>query len=252
MARPVAWTPITLPYGLWREGERLREAAVRVMDGHDEMALEEAQARGATPLAMGSALVERCARLAGAPLTAGALALGDREVMLRALHAETIAPRFEAMAACGCGGTIVFDLDLRKLASPVPEPGPTHHLRLGGRLLTVRVPSAADLAAALENDAPELALARACAGMDEASAKLSQSLARLDPNAECELHLECPDCRGASAVYLDALSLLRHALARSGSIFGQVDRIARAYGWSETDILDLPRPRRLHYLALTQ
>lgn len=248
--RPAAWTPVALPYGLWRGDAAFRSASVRSLDGRDEMALEDAQVRGATPLALGNMLIERCARIDGAPFAVGALALGDREILLRALHAETVAPRFEAMVACGCGGVIVFDLDLRALAAPAPEPGPTHRLRIGGRVLTVRVPSTSDLAAALGSEAPDRALAYACAGLDTANDALSEALARLDPNAECALRLDCPDCGAASTAYLDAFPLLRHALAETGSIFAQVDRIARAYGWSETDILDLPRPRRLRYLAL--
>lgn len=251
---PAASAPldVTLPYAAACAGIEAAALTVRPLGGEDELLLDEALEAGANPAAAASLLIGRCLLRGGVPIGARArvLALGDREVALRAVYAATFGPSFVARVACGagCGEAIEFDMDLRALVQPAPEAGPSH--RIGGA--PCRVPTGADVEEALARPGdPGAALAAICTGgaaLD--GALLARELARLDPNAECALDLECPHCGAMTQALLDGLDLIRNALSESGGIMAQIDRLARAYGWSEAEILALPRARRLRYCAL--
>jgi hypothetical protein len=243
------WTEVELPYGWWRGDEVTHSASVRAIAGEDELALQSSLAKGASPLAAATLLIERCARAGEAPVDADALVMGDREVLLRAIYAASVAPAFEALVTCDCGAEMHFDVDLGRLTAAVPEAGPRHRLRIGGREVQIRLPVGADVAAAISSDAPEKALLRACAG-GARSRVVTEALARLDPNAECAIELECAECGRRTTTFLDAFDILSRALGEGGDMLRQVDLLARIYGWSEAEILALPRHRRRRYCAL--
>jgi hypothetical protein len=48
------------------------------------------------------------------------------------------------------------------------------------------------------------------------------------------------------------MTVLMNAITSGGDIFRQVDRIARAYHWTEADILSLTAARRQVYLRLVE
>lgn len=243
-------TEVTLPYGRWRGNEVARSVYVRGLEGRDEEAFEAALTLGRTPLDAGNALLTRCVSLAGEPIDAAALVLGDREILLREIYAETVAPSFEALVDCECGAAVQLEVDLRALAVPAPEPGPVHLVDIGAARLNVRLPCAGDLAVAMMSTDPPAALLRRCADAEDHDEILADAIAWLDPNAECAIVLECPDCAASTTAYLDATDLLRRTLSERGDLLAQVDLLARTYGWSESDILSLPRRRRQRYLDL--
>lgn len=248
---------VALPYGIWRDGQATHALRLRAVSGEDELALEEALSAGAAPLDLATLLIARCAHdAAGAPIgepMATALVLGDREVVLRALHAISFSRHVEANIACaqGCGETIECTLDLDGLVAPAPEPGPLHALLLDGAVVQARPPTGRDLGQAMRAADPAAHLIAACAGdpsIDRAA--LAAELARLDPNAECAIDVGCPACGGATRLYLDGFELLRRALRAGGGILTQIHLLARSYGWREADILALPRARRLRYCEM--
>src|SRR2546425_195739 len=60
----------------------------------------------------------------------------------------------------------------------------------------------------------------------------------------------CPECGRAQAVRFDIQSfLLGSLLADRAPLFGDVHRLARAYGWSRESILALARHERRAYAA---
>ena len=89
---------------------------------------------------------------------------------------------------------------------------------------------------------------------DKALPALRQALpevfASLDPQAETTLLLHCPVCGVETRVLFDAGTFLLAALVRTNDIFCEVDRLARAYHWSEAEILALPVSRRRRYVGL--
>jgi hypothetical protein len=84
-------------------------------------------------------------------------------------------------------------------------------------------------------------------------AELAQRVAASDPFADITFDLSCPECGAGWESPLDAGAFvwarLRSAARR---LLGEVDELARAYGWSEEQILSLPPQRRASYLELVR
>lgn len=76
------------------------------------------------------------------------------------------------------------------------------------------------------------------------------AFAEFDTLVGFELTTTCPHCGRESthAVDLETLALTR-LQATQQRLFQENHRLAQAYGWSEADILNVPRRRRLRYLA---
>jgi hypothetical protein len=237
---------VRLPHGRWRGGRLERDVVLRPITGSDELALVEAAATGATPAELALLLLERLGDDDPASLVAG-----DIEVTLRAVHAATLGPEVELTLSCpaACGETLEVALPLAALTVPSPDPPETGWHDLGD--MRVRLPTGGDLVSAGRAAVPAAALASAIglAPGDDVDAA-ETLLATCDPNADCLIDLACPACAASAQLTVDALALLRRGLARGGDILMQVDRLARSYGWSEAEILALPRTRRQRYLTL--
>jgi hypothetical protein len=77
------------------------------------------------------------------------------------------------------------------------------------------------------------------------------AMAQADPLAEVVVTLECPACAGAFDADLDLGSYVWAELdARARRLLLDVDILARAYGWTEPEVLALGEPRRAAYLRL--
>lgn len=207
--------------------------SVRALDGRDELAIEEALGRGLSAARIASIIIGRCASGSEGPVGvdgARLLSAGDREVVLRGIYSATFANMIVAQVACRCGEPVCFEFDLGVIAR-VPEEART----------ACSVPHGADLEAAAEGGA--LALSHfSDPGMTT----------QLDPNAECEITLTCPACKSDFSAWLDGFELIRRQVGDEGGILAQVDQLASVYGWTEADILALPRERRLRYCAFAQ
>ena len=64
----------------------------------------------------------------------------------------------------------------------------------------------------------------------------------------CRLLIARPTDGGFTV--LDAFSLLASGLAAADRLYAEIDAVARAYHWSEAEILALPIARRRRYLGL--
>lgn len=128
--------------------------------------------------------------------------------------------------------------------------------------LTVRTPIGADQEAisGLDEAAALLALVKRCVvavdGVPTDAAPLlteadleavDAALQTMSPETAREIAAVCPDC-GADCVAVFDLAEL--ALSRLADPILDVHTLAAAYNWSEQEILDLPRERRLRYLHL--
>ncbi|HEX8192313.1 MAG TPA: hypothetical protein VF552_05385 [Allosphingosinicella sp.] len=210
------------------------------------------EARALTP-------VDRALGLLALFVDAGAEAIADwpigrRDRALLAARALLLGPEMRAVAACpACEAEVEAAFEAQ--AVTVDDPGmPVTALADGTRM---RAATSRDLAAAAASSEPRLALASACtvggarvwteAGLAEAGAALQA----LDPQADIRLDLRCGDC-GASwtaPLFVEPF-LWRELGAWARARFGEVDRLARAYGWSEAAILALSPQRRRTYLEL--
>jgi hypothetical protein len=78
-------------------------------------------------------------------------------------------------------------------------------------------------------------------------------MAEADPLAEVLVDHSCSACGGAFTADLDVGSFVWAELqARARRLMKEVDLLARAYGWTETEVLALSERRRAAYLELAR
>ena len=76
-------------------------------------------------------------------------------------------------------------------------------------------------------------------------------MSEADPQADLEIDLACPACDHCWQASFDIESFFWSELsAWAKRLLGDVHILASAYGWRETDILNLPPQRRRVYLDL--
>jgi hypothetical protein len=199
------------------------------------------------------------------------LPLGRRDARLLALHRALSGPVLEATAPCpACAAWAEFAVDadaLLRQADGAPPPAP---VEVDGFLVDWRPLDSCDLAAAEttgDAGAAERTLLSRCVtvvrspdGDVEAAAlpasvrdALSQSMAEADPLAEVLVNVACPACGSAFVADLDVGAFVWAELhARVQRLLRDVDALARAYGWTESEVLALGERRRTAYLALAR
>jgi hypothetical protein len=201
-----------------------------------------------------------------------ALSVGRRDAELLRLRQATYGDRFEVQSACpACGERIELQLRCADLLAtqPAAEVTGEHGTEVAGYQLTYRMPDSFDLAAiaALEDVAAarHLLLERCVLDVrgpsgeevevielpERATTAVAEAMAALDPQAEILLDLTCPQCAHGWQSRLDiALVLWAEVTAQARRVLLEVDQLARAYGWSEDEILHLSPARRATYLEL--
>ena len=193
------------------------------------------------------------------------LPIGDRDARLFDVREGTFGPRATGVAACArCAGRVEFALDLPSLrvARPAAAEG---DVEAAGWHLRFRLPNSDDLVAATRADDPRRALAARCVVEarqgDTAVAEpelpppvlagLAAAMAESDPQAEVLLDYTCPDCGAAGQTLFDIAAFLwEEVRAQARRLLLEVATLARAFGWSEADILAMSPARRSAYLEL--
>jgi hypothetical protein len=191
------------------------------------------------------------------------LPLGQRNAALLRLRQRTFGPEIPAYIDCpGCGERMEMALQVDMFLPPEKE------AHMGGELeadgFRFRLPTSRDLAALLDDTDAESATAhlleRCClARPNGASAlalhdlleKVETRLEALDPSADIKLSLVCPSCQHVWAAPFDIAAVLWDEVeARARALLAAVHALARAYGWSERDVLALSEQRRSAYLDM--
>ena len=81
--------------------------------------------------------------------------------------------------------------------------------------------------------------------------KLNQQIEALDPQAEIRINLSCPDCSHHWDVLFDIASFLWIEINDwAERMLQTVHKLAKAYGWSEREVLNLSPVRRQLYLGM--
>lgn len=196
------------------------------------------------------------------------ISLGRRNERLLAAHEALFGPRLECLAHCpDCNTGVEFAFSVADLGPPAPPSSEPLCLTHDGWTVTARLLQAQDLIAAAAQ--ADVAAARrvlldrclltasnaegvpiAADELDEAVVEaLGERLKAADPQADLSLPLSCPECGGAWEAPFDPAAFLWQEVRASVSrIFRDVHDLARAYGWSEAEILALPPARREAYL----
>lgn len=199
-----------------------------------------------------------------------ALSVGQRDARLLAVCEQTSGPRLEGFVECPrCAEDLEFGVAVADLRAP--DPGTSEEaweLSVGDLSLRFRLPNSRDLGAAAGCADPVAArglLARRCVlqasrdglpvAPDElpagAVSTLGERMVEHDPQAEVLLDLRCPACEHRWEALFDVASFLWEELATQAErLMREVHALAVAYGWSETEILDLNVRRRRSYLEM--
>ncbi len=200
------------------------------------------------------------------------LPLGQRDACLLQLHARLFGRALEGVATCpGCQATVEVVLDSEALQLPaaeMPSDGlPALDLHVAERDLAIRFRpvNCGDLLAlqhCRDACAARQALLERCvtdiAGRDamevaglpqHVQAELAAAMAAADPQADLQLDCICPDCSHRWHPVFDIAAFLWQELhAWALRLLRDVDTLARAYHWSESDILAMSPRRRQAYL----
>jgi hypothetical protein len=195
-----------------------------------------------------------------------ALGIGRRDAELMAVRSLTFGARFELMPCCRhCGALTELSLtasDIDLTCEAIAETAPPRLVRIDEHAILLRPVSAGDLADAEALNDPERirqALIGRCvlevdgqagaAPPEALLAPIEAALSEADPAAEVALDLTCPSCEGQWRDMFDPVTLLWNDIhVQARRLLGDVAELARAFHWSERDILALPPARRQFYL----
>lgn len=200
--------------------------------------------------------------LANGFAAAAALPIGQRDRHLLALHRNLLGSALVATALCPCcGERLEMDLDCDQLILPERAGSEAIELELAGERWQCRLPDSRDLAAIATvgdvEQARQLLLARCLGDLSARAANLpaaqqqqvAAALTEADPQAVIELALACPACGHHWPEIFDIGSFLWEAVdGWAQRTLDQVHLLARAYGWSEPQVLALSPARRARYL----
>ena len=201
---------------------------------------------------------------------AAGLPIGARDRLLLDLRKRLFGPQVEALEQCPeCGARleIAFDIDAVRL-DPADGADDAVTVESDGYELIARLPTSTDLLDV--RDCRDVGVARArllasClveARRDGAAIEagdlsdavrdaLSDALGDADPQAEIELELDCAACGHGWRTRFDIVDYLWAEVEHFGRrTLRDVHLLARAYGWSERDILALSSRQRSYYLGL--
>ena len=199
------------------------------------------------------------------------LCIGERDARLLLLREWLFGQRLQNMAQCPfCSERIEWEMDIQDIQLQVPNfgiPPENYLLEAEEYSILFRLPNGNDLEAAMDakkRTKPENLLTRLILDckfknepckMNDLPGKileiLDQRIEEMNPQADIRMGLRCANCEHQWEVQFDIVSYLwieingwaRHILQDIGTL-------ARAYGWSEQNILNMSAARRQIYLDM--
>jgi hypothetical protein len=190
--------------------------------------------------------------------------------MLLRLREQVFGPRLESVVSCPkCSESLEINIDINELRAD-PEAGDDLATEWSNRDLSVhfRVPSGKDLydleRCEDREEARQRLLERCVVAAHRGketikpsqltqgeTVLLAERVARADPLGELRLNGDCPNCGYGWETLLDIASFFWHELDMYiKRLLTEVHALARAYCWSERDILTMSARRRQIYLEL--
>lgn len=198
------------------------------------------------------------------------LTIGQRDSLLLTQRVTTFGQSMSVFAQCPkCGARLDISMsgdDLSRAGSR--EDKFNGSLSSGGLEVKFRLPDSLDLAAALKSSdissAKSILIERCItnASMDgvlvepgqipeDMVSQIIDQIAQGDPQADVLLDVQCPECGETWQIIFDILFFFwREISAEAKRILIDVHTLARAYGWSERDILAMSTLRRQSYLEM--
>ena len=196
------------------------------------------------------------------------LSLGQRDALLLRVRQQIFGDRLEAYTECpGCQERLEFCTSCHALlVEAQPHERADKTIVVEGVQFNLRPPDSHDAATAATSknvEAATRALLDRCVtqandsetGTEALPASVRMAIAKelavIDPQAEILLDLSCPTCGNQWQGLFDIVSFLWAEIrARARRLLQEVDTLARAYGWAETDILGMSETRRRSYVQM--
>lgn len=191
--------------------------------------------------------------------------VGQLNQRLLLLRDRLFGPILEIAVSCSeCNRMNEFEMSTRVLTDVKPAEVVSVMIH-GEYAVEWRSPTPADLLAVADATDPSEALRERClrvTGPDgrershrelsrEAWAAVDTLLAEADPLAEIRVDVICSECSADFATSLDpGLFLWAEIDAHARRTLAEIDVLARAYGWTEPEVLALSEARRAAYLRL--
>jgi hypothetical protein len=185
--------------------------------------------------------------------------IGVRDSMLLRARERMFGTQLDTYAECpACAQSTEFRYAIEDL--PLKEEWDADGVYSTVDGVRFRLPNSFDLATIArltDVEEAERALLRRCVvgetgAVDEAALeRVGAAMAERDPAGAIEFLVECPACGHSFGLTLDAESyLFRELTAYCKRVLAEVDTLARAYAWTERDILGLSPQRRAMYLEM--
>jgi predicted RNA-binding Zn-ribbon protein involved in translation (DUF1610 family) len=191
------------------------------------------------------------------------LTIGERDARLLQLRMAMFGVSATGTSECPeCGELVEFSLDTRTLADEGEFPEPAQEIEVDGTCVRFRLPTSRDLADAVTASDQSCGVRRLIEQCvieprlpEELSNKvveaLSDAMAKADPQAEILISLGCPNCGKHWELLFDIAHFFWNEIAEQARrLVYEIDALARAYGWTEREILSLPAQRRRTYLEM--
>jgi hypothetical protein len=196
--------------------------------------------------------------------------LGAVDARLLDFQEGTFGPHLDMVVDCpACRQRLELAFDVADLRVETSAPGPREIVSDDGEVrVRFRPPTLADLGVISGTgslDAARRLLVERCVvdarrGRDTIDAaslpddllgRIGEAMAEADRQADLRLELRCPECGHGWDTPFDVASFLWLEIdARARGLLSDVHALARAYGWTEAEILRLPAARRQAYLEL--
>jgi hypothetical protein len=202
--------------------------------------------------------------------TAAALTIGERDRSLLTLREWTFGQQLASVAICPkCSERLEWMIDTRVLrVSPEAELSAAASFEIDDYQISFRVPNTLDVEAAAAGedavDARRRLLERCVTAAtydgvnvpaadlpDKLVHEIARRMGQADPQADVQMELTCPACSHCWQVIFDIEAFFWSEIdAWSQRLLSEVHLLACAYGWRESDILNLTPWRRQFYLGL--
>lgn len=239
--------------------------AVREPTGEDELYVVETAAAVPLPVVLG--LARRVASTAtGGALDWSGLPAADLDAVALMIRQSWIGDAIRTDARCtgpDCQERIDVTFGIadyiehhrpRRPRGITDAPG-AGWFALAGAAVRFRIPTVADLLAAMSGDRPSETLSGRCIDAPEIprvlARRLDRALSALAPSLDDLLGGSCPACGHEVTMRFDPLAYTVAELRNVFSgIYLETHALAAAYGWPEEAILALPRRRRRRYASI--
>jgi hypothetical protein len=179
--------------------------------------------------------------------------LGERNAALLRLRQACFGDELRSCIDCSdCGERLEFALSAATLLTR-PAAVPTHVSVAGAR---IRLPTSRDLMSIAGEPDAQSAERRLVERLTEPGKEgspqpevVARALEEADPCLDFTLDLACPGCGHVWSASLDVAAFLWEEVdARARRLLDEVHVLARAYGWTEEQILALSDARRNAYI----